>query len=53
MKYFRYLFNAIIDLIYYNKMRKMGLTFRDIWYYNFHPKDKSKKVKEIIDSRKY
>lgn len=52
MKYFRYFFNVIVDLIHYNEMRKMGFTFHDIWYNEFHPKDKSKKVQEIIDSRK-
>lgn len=52
MKYLFYLRNVIIDLFHYNELRKLGFTFHDIWYNEFHPKDKSKKVKEIIDNRK-
>lgn len=52
MKYLFYLRNVFIDLCHYRGLKKLGFTFHDIWYNEFHPKDKSKRVKEIIDKNK-
>lgn len=52
MKYLFYLRNVIIDLFHYTALRKLGFSFSDILYMEFHPKDKSKKVKEIIDNNR-
>lgn len=47
MKYFRYILNVFEDLTHYNTMRKFGFSFYDILYYEFHPKEKAKKIEEL------